>query len=271
MKPQKVLVACPKCGHSQQEPAAAYSSVCRHCRQHFRLDEVLPSGQGGAPARTTTHSVAPPAPAAEPRLEVKHVVCFQCGTALEVSPSAQSSMCKRCSAHVDLQEYRITATLSKNLRTKGRIIVEVEGCLLNTDSYAGEAILKGKLIGKLTADTLEIHRTHQIKGTFHTGKLVLPADTVLRWPAGIPVRDADIAGELVTSLRATGIVTLRSTARFFGDIEARHLVIESGAVLVGAMKTGAACTVQETPFVPPGVASSAMPGRTPSASAVPAR
>ena len=72
---------------------------------------------------------------------MKRIECFQCGTELEVSPSAQSTMCKRCSAHVDLQDYDIANTLSKNLRTKGRVVLHETGCLLNTDSIAGEAIL----------------------------------------------------------------------------------------------------------------------------------
>jgi cytoskeletal protein CcmA (bactofilin family) len=178
-------------------------------------------------------------------------------------------MCKRCSAHVDLQDYRITATLSKNLRTKGRIVVEADGCLLNTDSYAGEAVLKGKLIGKLTADSLEIHQGYQIKGSFKAGKLIIPLGTVLRWPQEILVKSADISGELVANLKATGTVIVRASAHFFGEIEARHVVIESGAIFVGAMKTGAASTVKEVPILPPGVALAPQPGRPPAAAALP--
>jgi len=210
-----------------------------------------------------------PVPPPEPRRQVKRVVCFQCGTELEVPPSAQSTMCKRCSAHVDLQDYRITATLSKNLRTKGRIVVEPEGCLLNTDSFAGEAVLKGKLIGKLTADSLEIHQGCQIKGGFKAGKLIIPLGTVLSWPQEIVVKNADISGELVAKVKATGTVLLRATAHFFGDIEARHVVIESGAVMVGALKTGSACTVKEVPIMPPGVALAPPLGRPPPAAVLP--
>jgi hypothetical protein len=35
-------------------------------------------------------------------------------------------------------------------------------------------------------------------------------------------------------------VTLKSTARFFGDILAAHLVVEPGALLVGSLRIGAA-------------------------------
>lgn len=176
---------------------------------------------------------------------MKRIICFQCGMELEVSPAAQSTMCKRCSAHVDLQDYDISNTLSKNLRTKGRVVLQETGCLLNTDSIAGEAILKGKLLGKLNADSLEIHRTAQIKGSFKTRKLILPADSVLFWPESLLVRDADISGELTANLRATGTVRLRASAVFFGDIEAKHLVVEEGAVVVGEMKLGDACEVEE--------------------------
>ena len=256
MKPQKVTVSCPQCGHSQAEPAAAYSSVCRKCGQYFRIEDLRRAVSAPVPSvepkRPRPPAPAPvpatsggPATAPPPRLDTRRIECFQCGTVLEVSRAAQSTMCKRCSAHVDLQDYDITNTLSKNLRTKGRVMIQETGCLLNTDSYAGEAILKGKLLGKLNADSLEIHRTAQIKGSFKTRKLILPADSVLFWPESLLVRDADISGELTANLRATGTVCLRATAVFFGDIEAKHLVVEDGAVVVGEMKLGDACEVEE--------------------------
>src|SRR5687768_4378138 len=158
MKQDKVLVACPKCGHTQHEPAAAYSSVCKKCRQYFRLEEVLrAAAQAGKP------QVAP-------HREVKQVTCFQCGTELEVSPSAQSTMCKRCSAHLDLRDYQISNAVSKNFRTRGRFVIEEGGFVFNTETVVADAVIKGRFLGKLTADnSLEIHRTAEIKGTFKTG------------------------------------------------------------------------------------------------------
>ena len=68
---------------------------------------------------------------------------------------------------------------------------------------------------------------------------------MLFWPESLLVRDADISGELTANLRATGTVRLRATAVYFGDIEAKHLVVEEGAVIVGEMKLGDACEVEE--------------------------
>jgi cytoskeletal protein CcmA (bactofilin family) len=167
------------------------------------------------------------------------VVCFQCGAELDVPVSATSTMCKWCSSHLDLGDYHIIQSISKNFRTHGCLVLEEKGYLLNTDSIVGDAVIKGRLIGKLAARrTLEIHSTAHIKGSFTAGQLVIPAGQHFLWPEVLRVGGAEIAGELVAHLRSTGTVQLKSTARLFGDVQAGHLVVERGAVFVGAAKIG---------------------------------
>lgn len=237
MKQDKVLVTCPQCGHAQSEPAAAYSSVCKKCRQYFRLEDVLRGSPDGKPA-PGNGSRAKAAPTLPPH-EVRHVTCFQCGTDLEVSTSAQSTMCKRCSSHLDLRDYVINSAVSKNFRTHGRFVIEESGYVFNTETFAADVVVKGRFLGKLNAShSLEIHRAAEIKGTFRTGKLVIPAGSVFRWPETIAPGGADIAGELNASLKSPGRVVLRSAARMFGNIEAGELMVESGAVIVGNVRVG---------------------------------
>ena len=148
--------------------------------------------------------------------------------------SAQSSMCKRCSSHIDLRDYAITTTVSKNFRTKGRFVIEETGYVLNTDTIATDIVLKGRFIGKLRAEhSLEIHSTAAIKGSFSAERLVIPEGERFRWLETITIPTTEVAGELVANLQAAQGVILRATARFFGDIVAPNLVVESGAVFVG--------------------------------------
>jgi cytoskeletal protein CcmA (bactofilin family) len=148
-------------------------------------------------------------------------------------------MCKRCSSHVDLRDYQINQTVSKNFRTYGRIVVEEKGYILNTDSLVGEAIIKGRFIGKITARrTLEIHSTASIKGTFNTGRLIIPAGHYFRWKDPLRIGGAEIGGELAANVLSDGTIVLKSTAKMFGDVEAANLVIENGAVFVGRSKIG---------------------------------
>ena len=223
-KPDRVPVSCPACGHRQLEPPTAYSSVCRACRQHFLVQEAL-------------HPTAKPPP---PAFEQKRVRCFQCSAELEVPVAAASTMCKRCGCYVDLADYRITQTVSKNFKTYGRLVVEEKGYVLNADAVVGDALIKGRFIGKLAAaGTLELHSSAKIKGTFTAARLLIPAGHRFRWPDPVRVKAADIHGELVASLQTTGPVWLRSTARFFGAVQAPNLVVELGAVFVGTARVGA--------------------------------
>jgi cytoskeletal protein CcmA (bactofilin family)/DNA-directed RNA polymerase subunit RPC12/RpoP len=223
-QPDRISVTCPKCGHSQPEPRTAYSSICKKCHQHFRLEEAL-------------HPTAQPS---KPQLEQRQVRCFQCGAELAVPLVAASTMCKKCGSHVDLADYRITQTVSKNFRTHGRLLVEEKGYVLNADALVGDAVIKGRFIGKLVAaGTLEINSSANIKGSFTAARLVIPAGHHFRWLEPVRIEAADIGGELVATLQTTGTVRLRSTARFFGAVQARNLVVESGAVFVGTARIGA--------------------------------
>ena len=146
-KEDSVSVTCPKCGHTQPVPRTAYSGVCKKCRSHFRVAETL-------------HPVSKPAP---PAFEQRRVTCFQCGTELDVPVTAASTLCKRCSSHVDLTDYQITQTVSKNFRTHGKLVIEEKGYILNTEAVVGDGVIKGRLIGKLAARrTLEIYSTARI-------------------------------------------------------------------------------------------------------------
>ena len=224
-KQDKVLVACPHCGHQQPEPRTAFSTVCKKCRKHFHVQEVLEH----KPARKTVAPVP----------ERRRITCFDCGAALEVALSAESTMCKRCSRYVDLKDYHIANAVSKNFKTKGAFVLEPKGYVFNTEAIVGDAVIKGRFLGKLMAEhSLTIYSTADFKGSFKTARLIIPAENHFRWLEPIKVGSAEIAGELAANLHAQGTITLKSTARLFGDVEAGGAVIQAGAVVVGKWRIG---------------------------------
>jgi cytoskeletal protein CcmA (bactofilin family) len=222
-KQDKVLLVCPHCGHQQPEPRTAFSTICKKCGQHLRVQEII------APAKKA------PARAAKQKL----VACFECGTELTVPASAESTICKRCSAYVDLHDYRITSALAKNFKTKGAFVVEPKGYVFNTEAFVGAAVIRGKFHGKLAAErSLTIYSSADIKGSLTAGHLIIPAENHFRWGSQIKVGSAEIAGELVANLRAEDTIVLKSTARLFGNVDAQNLVVEDGAIVVGKMQIG---------------------------------
>jgi cytoskeletal protein CcmA (bactofilin family)/DNA-directed RNA polymerase subunit RPC12/RpoP len=222
-KQDTVLVACPRCGHQQAEPRTAFSSNCKKCGEHLRIQEIL------RPA---------PKPA-EQGPQRKRINCFECGAELDVPVSAESTMCKRCSRYVDMKNYVINSAVSKNFKTKGSFVIDPKGYVFNTEAVVQDAVIKGRFLGKLLAEqSLTIFSTAEIKGSFKTARLVVPASNHFRWPETIKVNSAEIAGELAANVFANQTVVLKSTARLFGDIEAENLVVEEGAIVVGHIRIG---------------------------------
>lgn len=234
MKQDQVLVACPHCGHRQTEPHSAYSSICKKCGQHLRVQDIL--------------NPAPPAPRHAPKQ--RRVACFECGAELEVPASAGSTMCKQCSRYVDLHDYRITSSIAKNFKTKGVLVIEPRGCVFNTESIVGDAVIRGKFHGKLAVErSLTIFSSADIKGSLTAAHLIIPLENHFRWPDALKVGSAEIAGELAARLHAREVVVLKATARLFGDVDARHLVVEAGAVIVGKMQIGPRTGNEQSPLL----------------------
>jgi cytoskeletal protein CcmA (bactofilin family) len=222
-QPEKILVACPHCGHPQMEPRSGISTVCKKCSRHYHVQEAL------HPAKQ----------AARPTPEKKRITCFECGAELDIPVSAQSTMCKRCSRYIDLNDYHITNAVSKNFKTRGTFTVEPTGYVFNTEVLVSDAVIKGRLLGKLTVGgSLTIYSTAEIRGSFQTKSLIIPAANQFRWKEPIHVASAEIAGNLTADLRVDGTMVLKSTACLFGNLEAANLVVEDGAVVVGHLRIG---------------------------------
>ena len=220
----KAQIVCPHCGHQQMEPRLAVSSNCKKCGKYLRVQELL--------------NPSPKAAAKVP--DQRRVSCFDCGTEQDAPVAAKSAMCKRCSSYIDLQDYSINNAVSKNFRTKGRFVIEGKGYVFNTDITAREIVVKGRVIGKLTSEgSLTIFSTGEIQGSFRTPLLVIPEENCFRWKEPLRVGSLDVAGEFVGDVRAETSVILRATARLFGNVQARHIVMEENAVLVGRVNVGA--------------------------------
>ena len=218
---EKVPVPCPHCGHKQKVPRTAVNTVCKECGRHFDLEEVL----------------KPKPRKAEAAPERKQIVCFDCSTEQAVPVAAETTMCKRCSAHIDLRDYHIANAVSRNFRTKGIFVVEPKGYVFNTEAVVGEAVIKGRFLGRLkTEGSLTIHSGAEIKGTVTAGRLIIPAKNRFRWTERLNVRTVEIAGEVSAEVVTAQTIVVKSTGVLFGDTEARNLIVEPGAVLVGNMK-----------------------------------
>jgi cytoskeletal protein CcmA (bactofilin family)/ribosomal protein S27E len=222
-KQDKASLTCPQCGHQQLVSPAAFSAVCKKCSQYLRVQDLL----------KPTPKVTGPAP------QQKQIACFDCGAEFEVPAGAQSTMCKKCSSYIDLHDYNISTAVSKNFKTKGTFIVQPAGYVFNTEAVVGDAVIKGRFLGKLIAErSLTLYSTAEIKGSLAATRLIVPAGNHVRWNGEIKVEVAEIDGELVANVNALKSILVNSHGRLFGTVTTRSLVAETGAVLVGDARIG---------------------------------
>lgn len=204
------------------EARAAFSAVCRSCGLYWRVQEML------KPAAKTA-ALAP---------EQRHITCFDCKAELDVATTAQSTMCKKCSSYIDLHDYSINSAVSKNFKTKGSFVIQPTGYVFNSETVAADAVIKGRFIGKLTAERLTIYSTAQIKGSFSAGCLVIPAGNQFRWAGEIRVGAAEIEGELTAELVVDTSIHVGGSGRLFGTVKALTMVADTGAIVVAEGRFG---------------------------------
>src|SRR4051812_16236902 len=100
------------------EYAAAKSTMCRQCGRHY-----APAAPKAPPPALRVRSEKPAAQAVEPSSPIRRkfenlwgrqtssqIEFFECKAKQEVSSAASSTICPACSAHIDLQDYKITTS-----------------------------------------------------------------------------------------------------------------------------------------------------------------
>src|SRR5450631_2598744 len=135
------------------EYAAAKSTMCRQCGAHFapsapKLEVRL------RPKAEPVESNADPS--IFQKLEgfwSKHhssiIECCDCKATQEISSAATSTICPKCSIHIDLRDYKITTSFSRSIRTHGEIHLTAKGDLSSSSVTCRSALIEGKLRGNL--------------------------------------------------------------------------------------------------------------------------
>lgn len=267
----KITVQCPHCQAQQQEPEFAKSTFCRRCSEHFAISASTLAGAKSPPSpalkprpkvAAETPSPSSPAPA-EPsggmglmdRFEQllgkpKHRVvrCFECDGSHEVSSSAHSSTCRACGAYIDLQDYKITGSFSRNIVTRGAIYLSSKGDLSSSKIVCDSAILHGKMRGNMRClGKLTIRSTGRVPGTLEAGKIVVEKGSDITMARPLRVSQAEIGGKLSAQIFAESQVAILKTGFLEGAVTARGFTVEKGGCFQGELTIGPQDTAAAEP------------------------
>ena len=232
------------------EYAAAKSTMCRQCGGAF---------SPAAPAKVeiklrAPRAEQPSAPAPEPEESVSIfrkldslwgkqrssvVECFDCKAKQEVISAASSTTCPKCSAHLDLRDYKITTAFSRAIRTHGEVHVTAKGDLSSSNVVCRSALIEGKLRGNLhCAGTATINYSGKIPGRLTADHVVIERRAEVQFFRRVGVRSIEIRGHMTGEVVAETVVVIHRNASLDGDVTAKAISVEKGGMFSGQLVIG---------------------------------
>ncbi len=231
------------------EYAAIKSTMCRQCGSAFapstpKQTQIKLRAPREVPA-------APPAPAREePSLLNKIegfwkpqrssvVECFECKTRQEISSAANSTTCRKCSAHLDLRDYKVSTSFSRIIRTHGEVHVTAKGDLSSSHVTCCAALIEGKLRGDLhCTGTATINWSGKIPGRVSAERILIERKSVVQFFRRVRAKSIEIRGHMTGEIIAEGVVVIHRNASLDGHVTARAISVEKGGIFTGQLVIG---------------------------------
>jgi cytoskeletal protein CcmA (bactofilin family)/ribosomal protein S27E len=247
--PAKLSVDCPHCGFKQMEYAAAKSTMCRQCGAHFvpsapRVElRLRPKGE---PVEIISD------PSLFRKLEgfwTKHhssvIECFDCKATQEISSAATSTICPKCSKHIDLRDYKITTSFSRSIRTHGQVHLTAKGDLSSSSVTCRSALIEGKMRGNVHClGTATINFSGKIPGRLTAEHVLVERKSEVQFFRRIRVKSIEIRGRMTGEIIAEGAVIIHRGAMLDGNVTAKSISVEKGGIFSGQLIIGNAGLTQ---------------------------
>lgn len=244
----------------------AKSTFCRRCSQYFAVTASSLAGAAPPPAAVSlpprptlgasapTRAVVPaasasastPAPASGLRAKFEELIgskpksraaqCFECSSAHEVSSTATSSTCKACGAYIDLQDYKINGSFSRNIKTRGTVYLGSKGDLSSSKVICDHATIHGKMRGNLhCTGRVTVRVQGRLYGTVEAGELLVEKGSEVVFSRPIKAAVAEIHGHMSGQIVCDSHVTVYKTGLLDGNVEAVGFNVERGGCFQGEL------------------------------------
>jgi cytoskeletal protein CcmA (bactofilin family) len=250
------------------EYAAAKSTMCRQCGSAF--SPSAPKFEIRLrPPRDRTAEPEPAAAPNEPSLRRKFgglwnkqrssvVECFECKAKQEVIAAATSTTCPKCSAHLDLRDYKITTSFSRVIRTHGEVHVTARGDLSSSNVVCRSLVIEGKLRGNVhCSGTATINYSGKIPGRLAANHVLIERKSAVHFFRRLRVRSIEIRGHMTGEVIAETVVVIHRNASLDGDVTAKAISVEKGGMFSGQLVIGSSgltqaelLPVQQNPVAP---------------------
>jgi cytoskeletal protein CcmA (bactofilin family) len=227
--------------------AAARSTMCRQCGKSFSPSAPKPQPQPARREERITAAASDLSASLRGRFEgLWHgpkkpsvIICFDCKTQQEVVGGAPSTNCRKCGAHQDLRDYKISTSFSRSIRTHGEVHLTAKGDLSSTNVICRSAIIEGRLRGNLTcAETAKIDFVGKIPGRLAAQHVLLERRSDVQFFRRVRVKSIEIHGRMTGDVVAETVVVIHRNASLDGNVTAKSISVEKGGIFSGQLVIG---------------------------------
>lgn len=228
--------------------AAARSTMCRQCGKSF-----APSVAKSQPQTPRREAERITAVASDLGASIRGkfeglwhapkkpsvIVCFDCKTQQEVVGGAPSTNCRKCGAHQDLRDYKISTSFSRSIRTHGEVHLTGRGDLSSTNVICRLATIEGRLRGNLTcAETAKIDFVGKIPGRLAAQHVLIERRSDVQFFRRVRAKSIAIHGRMTGDVVAETVVVIHRNASLDGNVTAKSISVEKGGMFSGQLVIG---------------------------------
>ena len=227
--------------------AAARSTMCRQCGKSFSPTTPRPQPQAARREERMVSVASDIGASIRGKFEglwagpKKNSIigCFDCKTQQEVVGGAPSTNCRKCGAHQDLRDYKITTSFSRSIRTHGEVHLASRGDLSSTNVICRSAIIEGKLRGNLTcAESARIDFVGKIPGRLVAEHVLIERRSDVQFFRRVRVKSIEIHGRMTGDVVAETVVVIHRHASLDGNVTAKAISVEKGGMFSGQLVIG---------------------------------
>ncbi len=173
------------------------------------------------------------------------IECFDCKATQEISSAATSTICPKCSKHIDLRDYKITTSFSRSIRTHGQVHLTAKGDLSSSSVTCRSALIEGKLRGNLQClGTATINFIGKIPGRLTAEHVLVERKSDVQFFRRVRVKSIEIRGHMTGEIIAEGAVVIHRNATLDGNVTAKSISVEKGGIFSGQLIIGSAGLTQ---------------------------
>jgi cytoskeletal protein CcmA (bactofilin family) len=224
------------------ESVFAKSTICRACGRHFEIGKThdgRAQGTSEEPAEEATGlSVFNKLGRMMRRESIRNIKCHACGAGQRISSLAKSSLCPHCGGYIDLRDFKITTSFSRNIQTQGNVYVTKRGNLSSAKVLCGSADIRGKLNGTLQCSGEARFRMHgRLIAQLDCNEVVIEKRSDIEFVRPMKAVTLRVFGKVSAFVNADTVV-IGKNGSLEGTIHAKAINVEKGGIFSGELFIG---------------------------------